>query len=224
MPPTVITCARCHESKPEDAFPPSHRQRQHPYCIPCFAAADEEWLEEERKRRLAREEARQEAPPALGEWPARRRRKKTRFQAPPAPSPLGFDVEDAPGALVAKTLVDVARVAPDAPKRLVAEDAPQDPPAPAEESPVPVNRFQAMGRARTPVKAQNARENGKRGGRPRKWSRKVLALVAGWIRRELESEDALRWDADMVPSALIGINERQELQHLAQALEAGKVR
>lgn len=74
--PTMILCTRCHKSLPEDAFPHSHRQRRTPYCIPCFNAADAEWLEGERVKRLAREAARQEVPPAPVELPARRRRKK----------------------------------------------------------------------------------------------------------------------------------------------------
>lgn len=84
-----------------------------------------------------------------------------------------------------------------------------DPPA---NEPAPVNRYVNVGRARTPAKSDAARANGKRGGRPRKWSREVCAMVAGWIRERLEAD------------AVVFYNEKQELRHLVKALEAGKVR
>lgn len=223
--PNTILCARCHQSKPEDAFPYWQRNRPSPYCTPCVEAENEEAFgEAARQRREAAQAARHEAPPAPVEVPGRRGRRRPRLVGPmPVELEPQADAPALPHAWEEVPPMVIPARRPSTPEaiepqerdpvaHLVDEEKAAAPPALADERPAPVDRYQAMGRTRTPAKSDAARENGRRGGRPRKWGREALALAGEWILERLEKD----------PPELYDI--RQDLVGLTEALKAGKIR
>jgi hypothetical protein len=73
-----------------------------------------------------------------------------------------------------------------------------------------------LGSVSTCKKANAARENGRKGGRPPKWSMEVRALAARWIRANVE--------AGCVPEGRRRSSLEWELTNLARALEEGALR
>jgi len=73
-----------------------------------------------------------------------------------------------------------------------------------------------LGSTSTHKKANSARENGRKGGRPPKWSEEVRALAARWIRANVE--------AGCVPEGRWRSSLEWQLTCLARTLEEGDFR
>jgi hypothetical protein len=183
----AATCSRCHETKDAGRFAPDQLgSRGKGLCHQCEDFLWAEFLED--RMRTA-------APPPAPAQPPKRSRRRASAEVPPAlPPPPVEPVEP----------LDERRKPP---------ETVSAPPAAEPPKRQRTGNYENVGRARTPEKVAAARENGRKGGRPAKWSKEVRRTAARWIRHQV--------GAGTLPP---GSPLEQDLIRLARALEDGSVR
>ena len=193
--PDLFTCTRCRRRKPEDDYGPGELLRKDGkrYCRKCNDFLWAEFLEKSREQPRGGVTPRTE--------PERRKRRRHKLSQEPVlvETPSSVLEEPPPEAPVLEKAVAVPAGQP--PEDEVQSRSPE---------PVQTKRYADVGHARGGAKAVAARENGRKGGRPPRWSKPTRLLAATWLRERLDELD----DKSLEP----------DLHRLIQALEEGTIR